>query len=182
MQGPLANALNELTALFTPARWAYRDLKANINDERGETEFQMDGIPADLLLNTAELNTLALVLFFLCAPSGHHPIPLLLLDDPFQNMDELTVTKIARGLKRLMSIWGFDTRLKDWEILILLHGEENLERLRSECTSAVYFLHWLTPSRIGEEENNDDELTRDDDPRSEKRPLEGINKLIVDIS
>ena len=182
LQGPLANALNELTALFTPARWAYRDLKANINDERGETEFQMDGIPADLLLNTAELNTLALVLFFLCAPSGDHPIPLLLLDDPFQNMDELTVTKIARGLKRLMSIWGFDTRLKDWEILILLHGEENLERLRSECTSAVYFLHWLTPSRIGEEENNDDELTRDDDPRSEKRPLEGINKLIVDIS
>ena len=155
----LAMALNELTALFTPARWSYQDL--SFSGEQGEeTELQQDGVQVNLRLNTAELNTLALVLFFLCAPSSRNPLRMLILDDPLQNMDELTVTTIARGIRRLMQLWEepqSDSKSKkgvlaDWQVVILLHGEEDLERMRRENPAFTYYLPWQSPSTGPSEE------------------------------
>ena len=152
-KGELGKAINELTALFTPAQWAYDDVESTMDEEGGvgitvpgnDVEGKGKPVNADLRLNTAELNTLAIVLFLLCAPDQKNALRMLVLDDPFQNMDELTVTTIARGLNRLMAIWKKNSNLEKWRMTILLHGEENLERLRRECYCKAYFLPWLTP-------------------------------------
>lgn len=171
LQGELGEAVNELTALFTPARWAYEDVKSDIQERDGRVTHTAGDVDIDLRLNTAELNAFALVLFLLCAPQSANPLRMLMLDDPFQNMDELTVTTIARGLNRLLAVWkdvniefkseGMDESepvaksesLGDWQMTILLHGEENLERLRRECACQAFFLPWLTPSAIRSSDN-----------------------------
>lgn len=132
---------------------AYDDVESTMDEEGGvgitvpgnDVEGKGKPVNADLRLNTAELNTLAIVLFLLCAPDQKNALRMLVLDDPFQNMDELTVTTIARGLNRLMAIWKKNSNLEKWRMTILLHGEENLERLRRECYCKAYFLPWLTP-------------------------------------
>lgn len=146
IQGHLAHALNELTALMTPARWAYQDLAASVQlGESRAMNLNIGDVPAALTLNTAELNTMTLALFLLCGIKTANPLRLIVLDDPFQNMDELSVTTVARGLSRLMRLWDDHAPAHDWRIVLMLHGEENVERVRSEAPCAVYHLPWLTP-------------------------------------
>jgi hypothetical protein len=145
----LAEALNELLALFTPARWAYTDIDFSFKAASGaksEIGFETGGYPIDLRLNTAELNLFTVALFLLCAPRRQNKLGLLVLDDPLQNMDELTVTTFARGLARLIRLPSWP---KGWQLLILLHGEDDLERLRQELPAAVYRLHWQSPLEKG---------------------------------
>lgn len=148
--GPLTNAINELVALLTPARWAYQDVisKLNLDGTSEALDLQeSDGVAAALRLNTAELNALALSMFLLCARLSPNPLRLIVLDDPLQNMDELTVTTVARGLGRVMRLWQEWDRGSDhpWRVLLTLHGEENIERIRTEVPSITHFLQWLTP-------------------------------------
>ncbi len=138
-QESLVNAFNELLALFTPARWNYRDLK--LATTTGATSLGLstaDGGRADLLLNTAELNAWALAMFLLLACRLPNPMQILVLDDPLQNMDELSVVTLARGLARLMPIFP-----KGWLILGFFHGEQNVEMIRQENECHVYHLSWL---------------------------------------
>jgi len=147
------DALNEMTALFTPARWAYEDVIVRIENEQQaslESEGQvawrtMDGKRADLRLNTAQLNTVILAMFLLMARRVPNPLKLLILDDPFQNMDELTVSAVARGMSRLARVWNHDTD-DAWTILLFLHGEETLQRLRHEMATTIHMLPFQVPS------------------------------------
>ena len=144
----LAKALNELIAMLTPARWAYEDLTPRAEDscDRVGVDFvTLDGISLSKRWNTSELNTLTLALFVLCAPMLENPLRLLLLDDPFQNMDELTLLTIARGLGRLLEMWRQSERLGAWQVVILLHSAEGVERCRREVPCAAYYLPWLSP-------------------------------------
>ena len=158
--GPFSLAINELLALLTPARWAYQDLATQPSLKRAQqqVEFTADGVPAWLRLNTAELNAFALAQFLLGARRTANPLRLIVLDDCLQNMDELTVTTVGRGLGKMLRLWrlveetrrlpttGAQSRPQAaWQVLLLLHGEENVERLRQEIPCAVYFLPWLTP-------------------------------------
>ncbi|MEA3207907.1 MAG: hypothetical protein QOE70_964 [Chthoniobacter sp.] len=157
--GPFSVAINEFMALLTPARWAYEDLTPQVNLKHAaqEFEFAVDKVPAQLRLNTAELNTLALGFFLLCARRvTANPLRLLILDDPLQNMDEFTVTTVARGLCKLLRMWktldakpaASTTKTafgSAWQILLLLHGEEDVERVRSEAPCTIYYLPWLSP-------------------------------------
>lgn len=151
----LVDALNELMALFTPARWAYEDVVLRYEQDgevsrlRFETgDVRAPGKPtrtrADLRLNTAQLNAFTLALFLLCAPRVDNPIGLLVLDDPLQNMDELTVTTLARGLAKLLRVLP-----KHWSLMMLFHGEGDLARFHDEVECAVYFLPWLSPTIRG---------------------------------
>lgn len=148
--GELRQALNELTALFTPARWAYRDVipAADLKSSEQRLDLQAYGISAKFLLNTAELNTLALAIFLLCSRRAENPLRTLVLDDPLQNMDELTVTTIARGLARLLRLWKrhLDKDGSPWRLFLLLHGEDDVERIRGEVPCDVHLLPWLSPS------------------------------------
>jgi energy-coupling factor transporter ATP-binding protein EcfA2 len=149
-EGTLGAAVNELTALFTPARWAYQDLitKSDLRNSEQKLDFiTPDGISAHLRLNTAELNAFALALFLLCARRVANSLRLIVLDDPLQNMDELTVVTVARGLSRVLRLWNVQEGSGDplWQVLILLHGEENVERIRHEVPCVVHWLPWLTP-------------------------------------
>ncbi len=154
-QGPLGLALQELLNLLTPASWAYPSLttKVDVTGQSGEQaqqslEFNILGHDAATILNTAELKTLALALFLLCAPCVDNPYRVLLLDDPLENMDELKVTTVARGLARVLRLWQNQTgdiSLKEWDIILLLHGEENCERIVRECAAARYQFPWLAP-------------------------------------
>ena len=144
--GSFQQALNEMLALFTPVRWAYEDLSHEYDEDKGSLSVETDGIAVDKLLNTAELNTLTLACFLLCAPRVETRLRMLILDDSLQNMDEMTVTTIARGIGRLMTLWK-RTGLEDWRLVIMLHGEENIERFRREIPCAVYFLPWLSPAQ-----------------------------------
>jgi len=167
----LYNALNELLALFTPARWAYDDIAVTLQrpgSDSGRTESvgfvtqpneaaSAGSVRADLRFNSAQLNTLALSLFLLAARRVDNPLRLLVLDDPLQNMDELTVVFVARGFARLMQIWSPPAESKGrrratsraddaWQILLLLHGEENLARFRRELPTTIHWLPFQTPS------------------------------------
>ena len=66
------------------------------------------------------------------------------MDDPLQNMDELTSTALARGLAKVIRLWADVGRTE--EVLLLFHGEGDLERFGVELPSARYRLPWLTPS------------------------------------
>jgi hypothetical protein len=149
---PLAAALNELLALFKPAPWAYQEimLRAQMRGAQsgGEKEtlgFVSDNLPAELRLNTAEMNSFTLALFLLCAPALPNPLRLLVLDDPLQNMDEMTVSSLARGLGKLIRIYPVG-----WRIAALFHAEEDLHRVRDEVPCAVYRLPWLNPAGTSE--------------------------------
>lgn len=141
----LNDALNELMALFTPARWAYGEVSVvyQPNSKEGEIGFTVgdSGARALLRLNTAELNIFAVALFLLCAPRLPNPMRLLVFDDPLQNMDELTVATLARGLGRLLAVFP-----ETWSCLFLFHGEVDLEIFRRELHSEVYKLDWLRPT------------------------------------
>ena len=151
----LAEALNELLKLMTPARWAYPKLDLTYDDKVDTIEDFDDsaeyaagairiavadeGSRADLRFNTAELNLMTIGLFLLCGTRvKENPLRLLIFDDPLQNMDELTVTTFSRGLTRLLECLP-----KDWTFLFLFHGEEDLQRFGSEVPAAIYRLEWL---------------------------------------
>ncbi|MDB6076620.1 MAG: hypothetical protein JWO82_367, partial [Akkermansiaceae bacterium] len=147
VNGPLNHAINELTALMTPARWAYPDIDTQLDGDQFDQK--IDGSPASLLLNTAELNSSALSLFILCAfGRKENLLHTIVLDDPFENMDELTTTHVARALTRFLRLWNTGTRLDSWQILLFLHGAENVERMRAETPCVTYFLPWLTPVNL----------------------------------
>jgi hypothetical protein len=151
----LVDALNELMALFTPARWAYEDvvLRYEHDGEVSRLQFETGDVRApgkpvraraDLRLNTAQLNAFTLALFLLCAPRVDNPIGLLVLDDPLQKMDELTVTTLARGLAKLLRVLP-----EHWSLMMLFHGEGDLARFHDEVECGVYFLPWLSPTIRG---------------------------------
>ncbi|MBR0941569.1 ATP-binding protein [Bradyrhizobium liaoningense] len=139
----LQAAANELLALMTPARWDYGDvgLRTTVEDGRPALGFSAEGdARADLLLNTAELSAFSLVLFLLLAPRVDNPLRLLILDDPLQNMDEMTVCTLARAMAGLIAIYP-----PGWSVLALFHGMDDMERIREEAPSAVYHLPWARP-------------------------------------
>jgi hypothetical protein len=131
-------------ALFTPARWAYEDIDLNYRPGMSDPEelgFRIGNrAQAALSLNTAQLNLFTLALFLLCAIRADNPLGLLVLDDPLQNMDELTVTTLARGIAKVSRLWG-----ERWQLLLFFHGQEDRERFRQEVPLAVYQLPWLSP-------------------------------------
>ncbi len=144
-------ALNELMALFTPARWAYDDVEVKQKSVGGRDNLEL-GISgakdsqADLLLNTAELNVFTVALYLLAATRVGNPLGMLLFDDPLQNMDELTVTTLARGLAKVLHVFP-----AKWQLAFLFHGEGDLERFRQEVPAAVYLLPWLAPAAASED-------------------------------
>ncbi len=128
-----------------PRRWAHQDIEVHFkaaSGARSQVGFESGGHAIDVRFNTAELNLFTLALFLLCAPNRPNPLGLLVLDDPLQNMDELTVTTLARGFARLLR---FADLARGMAIPDPLHGEDDLERLRQEIPSAVYRLHWQSP-------------------------------------
>jgi energy-coupling factor transporter ATP-binding protein EcfA2 len=156
-EGNLIEVLNELLDLFTPARWAYEDISIRheysdkkehkLHFEIGETKTgQVEKARADFRLNMSELNIFALSLFVLCAVRNSNPLSLLIFDDPLQNMDEITVTTLARGLNKLIKLFP-----ANWQIIMLFHGLEDLERFCREIPAAVYSLRWLSPLTGAEE-------------------------------
>ena len=148
--GSLIAALNELLALFTPARWAYQDIQLPSEVSAGKLAVHLaindGGAPAraELHLNTAALNLFTVALFLLCAGRVPKPVPMLIFDDPLQNMDELTSTALARGLARLVRLWYATNRPE--ELVFLFHGYEDLRRFQEELPSTTYRLPWLSPS------------------------------------
>jgi energy-coupling factor transporter ATP-binding protein EcfA2 len=143
----LIEALNELMALFTPARWAYKDVNLQYGDDKEELHFRIgEDVQADLRLNTAELNLFTVALFLLCAVRVDNPLRLMVLDDPLQNMDELTVTTLARGLAKVSRLWG-----EDWKLLLLFHGQEDRDRFDQEIPLALYRLPWLSTEEVSKD-------------------------------
>ena len=140
----LLDALNELMALFTPARWAYEDVALSYHVEAAGGDrlgFQTgENSQAALRLNTAELTVFTIALFLLCATRVSNPLGLLVMDDPLQNLDELTVTTLARGLAKVSRLWD-----EHWQLLLLFHGKDDCQRFRQELPTAFYQLPWLSP-------------------------------------
>lgn len=138
----LVDALNELMALFTPSRWDYEDIELRYRRESaGEgLGFRIgESVQAALRLNTAQLNLFTMALFLLCAVRVDNKLGLMVLDDPLQNMDELTVTTLARGVAKVSRLWG-----EGWRLLLLFHGQEDCDRFCQEIPLALHRLPWLS--------------------------------------
>jgi hypothetical protein len=172
--GELTLALNELMSMFTPARWAYDDVgvSADFQGDAPNVSFKTRSQEISHILNTAELNILAMSLFFLCAPNTPNPLNLLIMDDPLQNMDELTVTTVARGIDRLLRLWQTESfeeasnensasvPLSDIELLLLLHGEDDTDRFRTETSCDSYSLPWLLPLTAETNQGTENKISR----------------------
>ncbi|WP_193212579.1 AAA family ATPase [Luteolibacter marinus] len=144
VKGGLSPVLNELMAIMTPARWAYEDVSMATNGD--ELSLDSGGLDVAVKLNTAELNTLSLAMFLALAMGRKdNPLQMVVLDDPFENMDELTTITVARAICRLNRLWGRFPYYRDWRLVLMLHGAENVERIREEVPCEVYFLPWLVP-------------------------------------
>ncbi len=165
----LGAAFNELLALMTPARWAYRNIGITAGLTGGDPAIGLqtsEGARADLLFNTAELNAFAIVLFLLLAPRLPNALRVLILDDPLQNMDELTVVTLARALAKLQP----PVYPKDWQILAFFHGENNVEVIREEAPCHVYHLPWQQSADCAELQRlNESADVRDTGPASWQR-------------
>jgi hypothetical protein len=109
-------------------------------------EFKARGMELEEVLNTAEKNAVALAMHLLCAPKALNPFRITFLDDPFQNMDELTVTITARALARLLRLMGSMDAYRGWELVLLLHGADDCERVVQEVPSALYRIPWGSPA------------------------------------
>jgi len=149
--GKLPEALQELVELMTPASWAYApmEVKVGFGESVGEAsgmEFKARGMELEEVLNTAEKNAVALAMHLLCAPKALNPFRITFLDDPFQNMDELTVTITARALARLLRLMGSMDAYQGWELVLLLHGADDCERVVQEVPSALYRIPWSSPA------------------------------------
>lgn len=149
--GSLIAALNELLALFTPARWAYADIQLPAQQGAGKLGLPIQlkdaantALRAELRLNTAELNLFTVGLFLLCVGRVPKPLNLLVFDDPLQNMDELTSLALARGVAKIVRLWA-DMQRRE-ELLLLFHGYDDLQRFSTEVDAATYKLPWLSPS------------------------------------
>jgi hypothetical protein len=142
----LIAAFNELLALMTPARWTYRDIQLGIDDNAVDMT-TYEGARADLLFNTAELNAWTLTLFLLLGPRLPNALCLLVLDDPLQNMDELTVITVARALSQVTRVYP-----RGWQILALFHQESAVARILEETQATVYELPWMQPTTASTDE------------------------------
>jgi hypothetical protein len=144
----LNEALDEVIALFTPARWAYEGLfvSAQVSDGKVGVDLLTAKTrkPAEMRLNTAELNLIVLGIYLMCGPTIDNPLGTLVLDDPLQNMDELTSATVARGLAKVAALFP-----EGWQLILMFHGEEDLEAFRREVPASVYYLPWLGPSNAG---------------------------------
>lgn len=173
--GTLLRALNEVKALLTPARWAYRAVRAAVDFEH-KNELNLnedDGVSISQRLNTAELNITALSFFLICARRIANPLNILLLDDPLQNMDEWTVTTVARALTKVTRLWQTlevtePPPAVPWKIILLLHGQDDVERFRVEMPCAFYRLPWLGPvgAEVAQSEISDDGSLLADTPQN----------------
>jgi hypothetical protein len=65
-----------------------------------------------------------------CVARPPNALGLLIFAGPIENMDELTVAAVARGIARIMRIFP--------EMVRMVHGENDPERFRREVRSAVY--------------------------------------------
>jgi AAA domain len=139
----LNKALDEVVALFTPARWAYEGLLVEAKRRDGKVAVELvttTGSQADMRLNTAELNVVVLALYLLCGPTMSNPLSTIILDDPLQNMDELTAATVARGVAKVAALLP-----EGWQLMMMFHGEEHVETFRREVPGSVYCLPWLGP-------------------------------------
>ena len=178
MEQRLNEALDEVIALFTPARWAYEGLVMNPNVRDGKVSIELlttrTGSQADMRLNTAELNVVVLALYLLCGPTIDNPLGTVILDDPLQNMDELTSATVARGVSKVASLLP-----EGWQLLLMFHSDEDLETFHREVPGSVYHLPWLGP--IGTTRPNGDGVqsdTRAQRPATKPRTLDKVVKSL----
>jgi energy-coupling factor transporter ATP-binding protein EcfA2 len=165
----LFDALNELLCLFTPARWLYQPLKIKADSDNKKFALYLNDpdIDASLLWNSAELNLVAVTLFLLCAnrTTTKRRVNTLVMDDPLQNMDELTSTYLARGLAKLQYCWP-DLGINQ-QLIMLFHGEQAVARFSQEIPAAVYYLPWRDvpdtagAKTAGESPESDNTITHD---------------------
>lgn len=143
----LGKTLTEFAYLLTPARWAYEQLNLKLStNDHGQHILTMTGGAQEIAsahrLNAAELYSVALAMFLLCARRPDNTLRLLVLDDPFLNMDELTVSTVARAIGRLVRLWPDSD---GWRLLILLHRESDVRRFAREVLCTIHRLPWLSP-------------------------------------
>ena len=135
---------------MTPASWAYERMDVKVGLDVAEVgsatlTMQARGMELEDVLNTAEKNAVALAMHLLCAPKADNPYRITFLDDPFQNMDELTVTITARALSKLLRLMGSTGKYPGWEFVLLLHGADDCERVVQEVPSVFYRIPWNSP-------------------------------------
>lgn len=145
----LIKPLNELLKLFTPARWLYKNLMVKRDSDTQQLSLQIvrdngDPVDAAVVWNTAEMNLFAIAMFLLCSNYEQHnrPTNTLVMDDPLQNMDELTATYFARGLAKLVYDWH--NKNSGQQLWMLFHGEHAIDKFSEELPAAVYQLPWAT--------------------------------------
>ena len=174
----LNEALDEVIALFTAARWAYEGLVMETKVRDGKVSMELvttrTSSQADMRLNTAELNVVVLALYLLCGPTIDNPLGTIILDDPLQNMDELTSATVARGMSKIASMLP-----EGWQLLLMFHSDEDLETFRREVPGSVYRLPWLTP--IGAARPEGDGVHPDKRPERPVRKPRTLDEVVESL-
>lgn len=140
---PFAEAVNEIVALMTAARWAYDPLRLTVNEQGTGLPIAIErsegwSIGVEAILNTAELNVLTLALFLLLAPRMANDARLLVLDDPWHAMDEQSAATASRALAQILRILP-----PEWRVLALVHGDFHAATLTQETSAEQRSLSWF---------------------------------------
>ncbi len=172
-------AFNEMLDTLNPARWAYCEVVPELSRNQSEVDFKISDRDAEQIFNTAELNLLALSLFALLGPTlKQNSLRTLWLDDPFQNMDELTIQSVIRVIGRILRLWH--AMGIDWYMVVLLHSEVAARTLHAEVHSHLYQIPWLTPR--GAEPVRGDQIELDGCAYGAGENFQDLSKLIVSIT
>ena len=147
----------EIALALAPARWNQLPYSMKLDQQRGTTRLGIvtkrrgssaEEIPAVHMLNQAEQHVLGLAWFFTRhLVHGRFQTPLMVLDDPAQEMDQVTYRRFVRVLQSLVR--AHDLTSKPLHLLVMLHQEDRaLELARAIAKDGeVTMLAWAREMR-----------------------------------
>jgi hypothetical protein len=132
LPGTLEAVWLEIALALAPARWNQISYGMKLDQQRGTSRLGIitkrqgssaDEIPVVHVLNQAEQHVLGLAWFFTRhLVHGRFLTPLMALDDPAQEMDQVTYRRFVRVLQSFVRL--HDQTNKPLQLLVMLHQED----------------------------------------------------------
>jgi hypothetical protein len=134
----------EIALSLTSANWINAKLPTMKADTRRKTQrlvLDIDGRLPRYLLNRSEINVLGLAWFFAdYLLKGRFEIPLMVLDDPAQEMDQTTFREFARFLETVVRLHRRTN--SELALIVLMHHESRAFELARALRSFWMTLAW----------------------------------------
>ena len=155
----LGGVWKELVLNMTPARWQMPgDLDFSLENRRGSNHATVDLVLGDsswlarYILNASESHILGIAWFFSkYLTHGRFNYPLLVLDDPAQEMDQTTYRDLCRLFESLLRLHSINKL--PLSMLLFLHQDERALDAARATGGLLYRLNWNQGKTVLAESN-----------------------------